>query len=76
MLSHTTKITSKGQITLPKAVRDFLHSDMITFEMVGNHVVIKPLHTVGGSLKQYQKNISFQKARDDAWNEVVRDHKI
>ncbi len=74
MLTHTSKITSKGQITLPREVRDFLHTDIITFEIIDNNVVIKPITKVGGSLKGYRKDISFEKARDRAWNEVTRDY--
>lgn len=74
MLAHTTKITSKGQITLPKEVRDFLHTDIITFEITDNNVMIKPINKVSGSLKDYKKDISFEKARDSAWNEVASDY--
>jgi len=74
MITHTTKITSKGQITLPKEVRDFLHTDIITFEIVDNKVVIRPINKVGGSLKDYKIDISFEKARNMAWNEVASDY--
>jgi AbrB family looped-hinge helix DNA binding protein len=40
------KVTVKGQITIPKAIRDALdihEGDSITFEIEGNQAVIKPL---------------------------------
>ena len=40
------KVTFKGQITIPKVVRDALdihEGDSITFEIEGNQAVIKPL---------------------------------
>lgn len=70
----TTKITSKGQITLPKEVREFLDSDIITFEIKDNNVMIKPINSVGASLKKYNKNIKFDAARKAAWNEIARDY--
>ncbi len=48
-------VTSKGQVTLPKPVRDFLHSKTIEFEISGDAVVIRPVRNVGGSLKRYAK---------------------
>lgn len=74
MLTHTIKITSKGQITIPKEVRDFLNTDMVTFEIKDDQVLMKPLDKVGGILKAYQKDISFKEARSLAWNGVARDH--
>lgn len=72
MSVHTTKITSKGQITLPKEVRDFLDTDIITFEIINHNVMIKPINKVSGSLKAYKKDIPFEKARKDGWSEVAR----
>lgn len=74
MLTHTVKITSKGQITLPREVRDFLHTDIITFELMDSSVLIKPVVTVAGSLKSYDKDISFDKARGIAWGGVADDY--
>ncbi len=74
MLINTTKITSKGQVTLPKEVRDILHTDIITFEIEDNNVMIKPVNKVSGSLRDYKKDISFQEARNKAWNEVASDY--
>lgn len=40
------KVTYKGQITIPKAVREALdirEGDSVTFTIKGNHAVLKPL---------------------------------
>lgn len=40
------KVTFKGQITIPKAVRkalDIREGDSVTFMVEGNHAVLKPL---------------------------------
>ncbi len=40
------KVTFKGQITIPKAVRealDICEGDSVTFRIDGNHAVLKPL---------------------------------
>ncbi len=74
MFAHTTKITSKGQVTLPKEVRDLLDTDIITFEIIDHNVMIRPIHKVSGSLRDYKKDISFEKARNDAWSEVAGDY--
>ncbi|MEK6743021.1 MAG: AbrB/MazE/SpoVT family DNA-binding domain-containing protein [Nitrospirota bacterium] len=54
-MTVTAKITSKGQITLPKKVRDILHlreGGVVVFEQENNTFVIKPaeslLRTVEG----------------------------
>jgi AbrB family looped-hinge helix DNA binding protein len=74
MLISTTKITRKGQVTLPKEVRDILHTDIITFEIKDNNVMIKPINKVSGSLRDYKKDISFQDARNKAWNELASNY--
>ena len=74
MFIQSAKITSKGQITLPKIVRDALQSDVVTFEVIGDMVTIKPVSTVSGSLKAYSKSIPFKEARDTAWDEIAHDY--
>jgi AbrB family looped-hinge helix DNA binding protein len=71
MLPHTAKITSKGQLTLPKEVRDILLSDLVTFEIIDGKILVRPVVKVAGSLKNYRKNINFEAARSEAWNEVA-----
>jgi len=70
----TAKISSKGQITLPKAVRDFLHTDILRVLIEDDEVRIQPVRNVAGSLKQYaKKDVSIQQAREDAWDQVAHE---
>jgi AbrB family looped-hinge helix DNA binding protein len=46
------KITSRGQITIPAQFRKKLGTDVVSIEMEGNKIVIKPL-SIGGMLKEY-----------------------
>ncbi|AIL66180.1 transcriptional regulator, AbrB family (plasmid) [Rickettsiales bacterium Ac37b] len=72
MHTGSVKITSKGQVTLPKIIRDFISSDVITFDIIDDQVIIKPVRNVAGSLKKYNKTIeSFQKIRAKAWQDSI-----
>lgn len=48
-MTVTAKITSKGQITLPKKVRDLLHlheGGVVVFEQEDDRIVIKPAESL------------------------------
>ena len=73
-MSTTIKITRKGQITLPKQIRDFLGSQTVELERIGDAVLMRPVKSVGGSLSRYAKAISDMDAvREKVWEEVARD---
>lgn len=65
----TSKITSKGQITLPKAVRKLLNvqkGNVIVFERENDKIVIKPARTLRdfkGLLKSIDKGENFDEIR-------------
>ncbi len=45
MIAGATSVTRKGQVTLPKAVRDLLRvsgGDKVLFEVRGGEVVLRP----------------------------------
>ncbi|MBF0464695.1 MAG: AbrB/MazE/SpoVT family DNA-binding domain-containing protein [Nitrospirae bacterium] len=68
------KITSKGQITIPKRIRDILDTDIVEFEVKDNLVVLKPVRSVGGSLSKYSVGRkTFSEIRDIAWDAAVND---
>ena len=68
------KITKKGQVTIPKKIREKLKSDVIEFEVEEGKVVIKPIRSVAGSLQKYgRKEISYREAREKAWDEVIHE---
>lgn len=67
-------VTSKGQVTLPKPVREFLHSRTVEFEISGDKIVMRPVRSVGGSLKSYARDYQpLEEVRDEVWTEVVRE---
>jgi AbrB family looped-hinge helix DNA binding protein len=68
----TAKITKKGQITIPKKIREFLNSNVIEFEIVEGKVIVKPVKSVAGSLSKYaKKHVSFEKIREETWGKVA-----
>ena len=73
-MAVAAKITSKGQVTIPKKIRDFLSSEIVEFKIEKNDVIVRPVKSVGGSLKRYAKGKqSLQKIRDKVWQEVVNE---
>lgn len=70
----TIKISAKGQITLPKAVRQKLATEFVHLVIEDDAVRIEPVPDVGGSLRQYASRYTpHGKAREMAWSEVVHD---
>lgn len=74
MYVNTLSISSRGQIVLPKRVRDILQSDTISLE-VNEHgqVLISPIRDLGGSLAAYQKetSLTFEDIRTQAWHDSM-----
>ena len=70
----TVKVSAKGQITLPKAVRQKLATELVRVVIDNDAVRIEPVSDVAGSLRQYaQQYISHEEARERAWSEVVHE---
>jgi AbrB family looped-hinge helix DNA binding protein len=72
----TAKVSSKGQITLPREAREALGTDHVRIVCDDKEVRIEPVNDVAGSLAHYAKNkkkIPFHVARDKAWEAVVRE---
>ncbi|MFZ1109955.1 MAG: AbrB/MazE/SpoVT family DNA-binding domain-containing protein [Rhodomicrobium sp.] len=66
-MSKVAKISSKGQITLPKAVRDRLGSEFVRLVSDDKGVRIEPVRDAGGSLKRYAKGyVPLDEAREGA----------
>jgi AbrB family looped-hinge helix DNA binding protein len=71
------KITSKGQITIPAPFRKRLGTNLVSVEMEGNRIVIKPVSGIGGIFKEFAfkdkdpKEIMEieRKAREEAFTE-------
>ena len=70
----TVKVSAKGQITLPKAVRQKLATALVRVVIDDDAVRIEPVPDARGSLRQYaEQYIPHEEARDQAWAEVVHD---
>ena len=70
----TAKVSSKGQITLPREARAALGTDHVRIVCTQGEVRIEPVNDVAGSLAGYgRKKIAFRTARDRAWGAVVRE---
>ena len=71
---YIVKVSSKGQIAIPKKVRDRLNSELLEMEFRDNKITLKPaesIQSIGGSLKKYARNLkaSSNKVQEDerAW---------
>jgi bifunctional DNA-binding transcriptional regulator/antitoxin component of YhaV-PrlF toxin-antitoxin module len=74
MYVSTLTISSKGQIVLPKKIREILRSNVVVLEVnEHNQLLISPVHDLGGSLSAYQKqsDLSFEEIRNQAWNDSL-----
>jgi AbrB family looped-hinge helix DNA binding protein len=70
----TAKVSSKGQITLPRQVREALGTDLVTIVLEGGAVRIEPVRDLAGSLAKYaRKDVPFAAARERAWDAVARE---
>ncbi len=77
MSTATVRITSKGQITIPKKIRDFLNTAVISFSLQDGNVIVKPVRDAAGALHKYGRNntsgADFKKLKEKAWEEEARE---
>ena len=77
MTTAAVKITRKGQVTIPKEIREKLKTSAVYFEIVDNTVVVRAVKDAAGSLSEYAKNVkpgaSMKKVKEMAWEEAVRE---
>lgn len=70
----TAKVTSKGQITLPKSAREALGADVVEIEIGKGQVVLRPVQSLAGALRKYvREGKPLNEIRDEVWGEVVRE---
>lgn len=75
MYISTVKISSKGQIVLPKKVRRLFSNNIISLLIDDkNQVSLSPVHELGGALSAYNKNTSltYDEIREKAWQESTK----
>lgn len=77
MATEAVKITKKGQVTIPKKIRDRLQATEVYFEVVNDEVVVRAVRDAAGSLSEYARNvdpnISIEQMKDKAWEEAVHE---
>ena len=77
MTTAAVKITRKGQVTIPKEIRDRLRSNAVYFEVEDDIVMVKPVRDAAGSLREYARNVkpgaSMRQMKEKAWEEALRE---
>ena len=71
MATQTLSIGPRGQITLPKKIRNLFKSNAVVLELVDNqHGMISPVPDVGGAVSNYTKktDLTFEEVRNSAWS--------
>ncbi len=75
MTTSAVKITRKGQVTIPKEIRDILKASAVYFEVEDDTVMVKPVRDAAGSLREYARNVkpgmSVKQMKEKAWEEAV-----
>lgn len=73
-MNATATITSRGQVTLPRRVRDAINSRFIEFDVRDDGVLVRPVRSVAGGLAAYaRKHRPLAEVRAEVWKEVARD---
>ena len=73
-ITAAAKITDRGQVTLPKSVRDALGgAKAVEFEVTDNVITLHAIPDMSGCLSKYAKHPSepLSEARKKVWSEVV-----
>ncbi|NTU42458.1 MAG: AbrB/MazE/SpoVT family DNA-binding domain-containing protein [Nitrospirales bacterium] len=77
MATAAVKITQKGQVTIPKEIRDKLNANAVYFEVEDDVVMVKPVRDAAGSLREYAGKVkpgaSMEEMKDKAWEAAVRE---
>ncbi len=77
MTTAAVKITRKGQVTIPKEIREKLKATAVYFVVVDDIVMVKPVRDAAGSLREYAGNVkpaaSMKHMKDKAWEAAVRE---
>jgi AbrB family looped-hinge helix DNA binding protein len=77
MATEAVKITKKGQVTIPKKIRDQLKATEVYFDVVNGEIVVRAVRDAAGSLSEYAKNvdpdISIERMKEKAWKEALHE---
>jgi AbrB family looped-hinge helix DNA binding protein len=64
------RVTRKGQVTIPKRVRDVLQTQEVEFVLEDDTVILRGSRSVRGSLSQYA-DPRARRAEEGAWPHLV-----
>lgn len=77
MAKAAMKITKKGQVTIPKEIRERLRATAVYFEVIDDEVVVRAVRDAAGSLSEYAGNVkpdvSMKQMKSRAWEEAVHE---
>lgn len=77
MTTAAVKITRKGQVTIPKEIREILKADAVYFEVKDDTIMVKPVQDAAGSLSEYAGNVkpggSMKQMKEKSWEVAVRE---
>jgi len=77
MATCAVKITKKGQVTIPREIREKLKTSTIYFDVVDDTIMVKAVKDAAGSLHQYAKNVKpgtlMNEIKEKAWEVAVRE---
>lgn len=80
MTTAAVKITRKGQVTIPKEIREKLKANAVYFEIEDDTIMVKPVRDAAGSLSEYAGNVkrrtSMRQMKAKAWEVAVREKTI
>lgn len=77
MTTGAVKITKKGQVTIPKEIREKLKTSTIYFDVVDDTIMVKAVRDAAGSLHQYAENVKagtpMKEIKERAWEVAARE---
>jgi len=77
MTTTAVKITKKGQVTIPKEIREKLKTSTIYFDVVDDTILVKAVKDAAGSLHAYAGNVKpgtpMKQVKEKAWEVAARE---
>ena len=77
IIAATATVTSRGQVTLPRAVREAIgNSKAVEFTVVDSVITMQPIPDMAGSLAKYAKSkpdLPLNEIRRQVWSKVAHD---
>ena len=75
-MDAVVKITSKGQVTIPKRFRNLLKTNVVRFRLIEGRIVIESVEDLGGVFRNYaKKKLSYEEERERAWEKVADEYR-